>query len=194
MLHQFRAAARLLRTHPGFTAIAVVPLALGIGATTAVFSLIQGILLRPPPYPRADRLMLVSARTPQENTGQSSWPAAQWVDWQQHAVSFEGIAASGFIRVRGLSACTAILLPCYHITPGQRVFVSRLNMNGLTDSPNHQALPLNGDGRFGVGEVRRCLSVVRADLKGRPELLDRLVESNGLRQRVCRGCSARRKG
>jgi putative ABC transport system permease protein len=93
MLHQLRTAARLLRTHPGFTAIAVVPLALGIGATTAVFSLIQGILLTPPPYPRADRLMLVSARTPQENTGQSSWPAAQWVDWQQHAASFEGIAA-----------------------------------------------------------------------------------------------------
>ena len=64
MLEDLRFAARMLRKQPGFTAIAVVTLALGIGATSAVFSLIQGVLLTPPPYDHPERLALIqSART-----------------------------------------------------------------------------------------------------------------------------------
>jgi putative ABC transport system permease protein len=92
MFRELRVAARMLRKRPGFTAIAVVPLALGIGATTAVFSLIQGVLLTPPPYDQPDRLVLVSVAKSESRAGHTEWTAAHWTDWQQHAAAFKAIA------------------------------------------------------------------------------------------------------
>ena len=95
MLRDLRYGSRLLLKHPGFAAIAVLTLALGIGATAAVFSLIQGVLLTPPPYRQPSRLVLLpSARTDhQPLSSPRLWPAAQWLEWQTEATSFDAIAA-----------------------------------------------------------------------------------------------------
>lgn len=98
MLQDLRFGARMLRKQPGFTAIAVLTLGLGIGATSAIFSLIQGVLLTPPAYPYADRLALIPAiranGKPVDDA--PSWSAAQWMDWQKQAKSLDAIAAYGW--------------------------------------------------------------------------------------------------
>jgi len=95
VLRDLRFAIRMLLKQPGFSLIAVLTLALGIGATSAVFSLIQGVLLTPPPYRQPDQLVLIpSVRTDgQKQETPRAWPAEQWMDWQQKTKSFQGIAA-----------------------------------------------------------------------------------------------------
>ena len=94
-MRELRFAIRMLLKQPGFSLIAALTLALGIGATSAVFSLIQGVLLTPPPYQKPEQLMLVSAaRTDgQKMESPRGWAAQQWMDWQKEAKSFNGVAA-----------------------------------------------------------------------------------------------------
>ena len=95
MVRELRFAIRMLLKQPGFSLIAALTLALGIGATSAVFSLIQGVLLTPPPYQKPEQLMLVpTARTDgQKMDSPRGWAAQQWMEWQKEAKSFQGIAA-----------------------------------------------------------------------------------------------------
>ncbi|HRI13666.1 MAG TPA: ABC transporter permease [Verrucomicrobiota bacterium] len=92
-----RFALRQLIKNPSFTFVAVLTLALGIGATTTVFSLIQGVLLTPPPYAQPDRLALITAGRTDGQRYSRGWPAAQWVEWQKESKTFEAIAAYGWI-------------------------------------------------------------------------------------------------
>jgi putative ABC transport system permease protein len=98
MLRDMRFAIRMLLKQPGFSLIAVLTLALGIGATSAVFSLIQGVLLTPPPYKNPYQLVLIpTARTDgQKQDEPRGWAAQQWTEWQKGAKSFAGIAAYGW--------------------------------------------------------------------------------------------------
>ena len=98
MFKDLRFGLRMLRRQPGFTLIAVLTLALGIGATAAVFSLVQGVLLTPPPYRDPHRLVLIpSVRNDgQPDEHSPGWAALQWMNWQAQAKSFEAIAAYGW--------------------------------------------------------------------------------------------------
>lgn len=92
-LHDLRYAARCLSKSPGFTLVAVLTLALGVGANTAVFSLINAVLLRPLPYPQPDRLVLVWESAPFFGVRDSPVSPANYVDWKTRARSFSEIGA-----------------------------------------------------------------------------------------------------
>jgi predicted permease len=85
-----RYALRSLRKHPGFTFVAVLTLALGIGANTAIFSVINAVLLKPLPYENADRLVLLTETVSERPIG-VSYP--NFVDWRNQSTAFENIAA-----------------------------------------------------------------------------------------------------
>jgi putative ABC transport system permease protein len=93
MLSDLRFAFRQLVKNPGFTTIAVLSLALGIGATTAVFSIINGALLRPLPYAEPKRLAFITLEKIAGGATNAVPSGAQFHEWSTQATSFSGIAA-----------------------------------------------------------------------------------------------------
>ena len=90
-LTDMRYAVRQLVKTPGFTLVAILTLAFGIGATSAIFSVVNGVMLRPLPYPESDRLVRVIEIVPQY--GRFSVAPANFLDWRKQNTSFERIAA-----------------------------------------------------------------------------------------------------
>ena len=88
LLHDLRDALRTLLRSPGFTAVAVLTLMLGIGANTAVFSVVDAVLLRPLPYPAADRLVLLWGARAGQSGRSISVPDLQ--DWRERNQTLQG--------------------------------------------------------------------------------------------------------
>jgi len=88
----FRYALRTLRRNPGFTAVAVLTLSLGIGASTAIFSVVEGVILSPLAYHDPDRLVMVWQRNPEGRRISLSLP--DFEEWQRHDAGFQQIAGA----------------------------------------------------------------------------------------------------
>jgi predicted permease len=86
-----RYGLRVLAKNPGFTAIAILTLALGIGANTALFSVVNGVLLNPLPFPNPDELVAVYAKSP--TFAESSIAYPNFLDWQKQNHSFASLGA-----------------------------------------------------------------------------------------------------
>ena len=92
LLKDLRYAARSLMRRPAFTAVAVITLALGIGANTAIFSVVHGVLLEPLPYPESDRLVaLRQAKLPAQPDTQVA--PGNFLEWQRQNTTFASVAA-----------------------------------------------------------------------------------------------------
>src|SRR5580700_1449627 len=91
MLNDLRYAIRVLRQNPGFALTAIVSIALGIGANSAVFSLADGLVFRPLPVPHPLEVVTLRSRTPGGTLGDASYP--DFAEFRDRSQSFEGLAA-----------------------------------------------------------------------------------------------------
>jgi len=92
MIQDLRYALRMLLKYKGFTVVAVSTLALGIGANTAIFSLVSGVLLRPLPYPSADRIIYFQGQNPAAGITDSNISIADYLDWAKQSDLFSSTA------------------------------------------------------------------------------------------------------
>jgi len=91
LIQDLRYGLRMLARNPGFTAVAVITLALGIGANTAIFSVVSGVLLNPMPYPEPQRLVALYSKNAQFDRNSISYP--NFLDWVRDNRSFTALAA-----------------------------------------------------------------------------------------------------
>ena len=91
LIQDLKFGLRMLAKNPGFTAVAVLTLALGIGANTALFSVVNGVLLKPLRYAEPDRLVAVYSRDANFATSSISYP--NFLDWVRDNRSFSSLAA-----------------------------------------------------------------------------------------------------
>src|SRR4026207_115298 len=82
MIHRVRYAIRALSKRPGFSLVVIVTLALGIGANTAIFSVVHAVLLSPLPYGEPDRLVVLTAKNQKRNQTKQPMAYLNLVDWQ----------------------------------------------------------------------------------------------------------------
>src|SRR6058998_3408610 len=91
-MNDLKFAFRQLLKNPGFTAVAVLTIGLGIGANTAIFSVVNAVLLRPLPYPEADRLVILNETSAQQPEISVSYP--DYLDWKRDNTVFDQLAVS----------------------------------------------------------------------------------------------------
>src|SRR5262245_5218280 len=85
-----RYGARTLLKNPGFTAMAVLTIAIGVGSTTAIFSVVYATLFEAMPYPKPDQLMMVWTMTP---NGRGATSVADYLEWKRRSESFQYLEA-----------------------------------------------------------------------------------------------------
>jgi putative ABC transport system permease protein len=114
MMQDLRFGFRMLVKNPGFTMIAALTLALGIGANTAIFSVVNAVLLRPLPYTDPERLVVLWER--ERNVGQESPSYPNFLDWQAQSRSFEQMAMARFDSVNLIGAGEPERLICRQVS------------------------------------------------------------------------------
>ncbi|HLF82964.1 MAG TPA: ABC transporter permease [Blastocatellia bacterium] len=171
LLQDLRYGARMLLKQPGFTVVAVIALALGIGANTAIFSVVNAILLRPLNYKDSDRLVQINHNYPKLDL-KASVSASGYTHYRDNCDAFEAIGAASFWpvnltdtgdpeRLQGL-AITHTFLPMLGIEPARgRVFTAN------EDQPGHNRVVVLSDGLW------------RRRFAGDPNLVGNTIRLNG---------------
>src|SRR5829696_5979543 len=117
LVQDFRYAARLLRRSPGFTLIAVAALALGIGANTTIFTVVDTLLLRPLPYANPDRLAVVWEHNLPRDRKNNVVSPGNFIHWRELNQSFTELAAvSMSFRTTLTGAGDAVELPVQYVS------------------------------------------------------------------------------
>ena len=130
VLQDIRYALRQLRTRPGFTIAVVLTLALGIGANTAVFSVVNAVLLKPLTYQRPDQLAIVWEQNAKRNVPFNVVNPRNYLDWQARQTSFSQLAALGWSQLTFTGDVPESV-------PGRKVTPSFLGVLGVAPRLGH---------------------------------------------------------
>jgi putative ABC transport system permease protein len=172
VLHDFRHAIRQLRNNAGFSAIAIGTIALAIGANTAMFSFVNGLLLRSLPYPESDRIVRVLERLPRG--GLNAISTRNYLDWTSQNTVFEYIAAAADWHATLSGGNEPLLIR------GARVSAHYFDIFGAKPAIGRTFLP--GDDRVGHDRVVVLSDVLWASRFGSdPSVLERPIVLNGER-------------
>jgi predicted permease len=170
LFQDVRYALRQLRKSPGFTAVAVITLALGIGANTAIFSVVNTVLLAHLPYKEVDRLAMVWGSNPARGEALNTISAGDFSDWKNKNDVFEDVAASYDHEVTLTGAGEPKLVLGYAFTPNYFRILGAAPRLGRT---------------FTDDEATRGLSVAvisdkiwRSTFRGDPQILGRAITLN----------------
>ena len=115
LVQDVRFGLRIFRNSPVFALVAIFTLALGIGANTAIFSVVNGVLLRPLPFPKQEQLMMLWEKDSDGLRSNTSW--ATFMDWDKMNHSFTGIAAISFWSPTFISPNDAETLNGFRVSP-----------------------------------------------------------------------------
>jgi putative ABC transport system permease protein len=172
LFQDVRYALRQLRKSPGFTSAAVLMLALGIGANTAIFSVVNAVLLRPLPYKEADRLVMVWEQNPHRGWFENIVSAANFLDWKKQNDVFTDMAAfeSNFFNLSGGNKPEEIA--------GERVTTNLFSVLGVR--PLRGRLFLPEEEKRGSSRVIVSYGLWQQNFGGDPELVGKPISLNGL--------------
>ncbi len=124
-VQNIRLALRFIRRNPGFSAVAIGALALGIGANSAMFSVVNALLIRPLPYSDADRIGIVWEKSGGQGWARINPSGPDYVDWKEHSKSIEEFS----LLEPGTGTVTGFGEP--QQVPGMRVTTNLLHMLGM---------------------------------------------------------------
>ena len=170
ILRDGRYAFRQLRRAPGFSAVAIATLALGIGANSAIFSVVDAVLLKPLPYPEAERLVTIHEALPEASYLNASWP--DFLDWRAQNRAFDDIAVFQPNTVKVRENGEPVMAPA--------AFVSASLFTVLGTKPALGRLLSAEDDRAGAPPVVVVgNSFWRKALKSDPDLSGKTIEIGG---------------
>ncbi|MDQ6809578.1 MAG: ABC transporter permease [Verrucomicrobiota bacterium] len=178
MITDIRYAIRQLIKHPGFTLIAIFALALGIGANTAIFSVVNAVLLRPLPYPDSDQLVQLRERSNSFDAGSVCYP--NWIDWRAAQRSFTDIA---LIRREGFNFSGTGGTGAPERLQGLRASSNFLSVLGLNQQIGRNLTP--GDDVAGAPDVALISNKLWQErFAGSPTALGQRVTIDGLPRQI----------
>ncbi len=178
MLDDLRFSLRQLAKNPGVTVIAILALALGIGANTAIFSVVNAVLLQPLPYPDADKLILLRETSHIFNNGSVGY--MNWLDWHSGQQSFTDIA---LVRRESVNFSVGAGLGSPKRVRGVRASSGFLSVLGLKPKLGRDLSA--GDDIGGAPNVALISeNLWRHDLGASPSILGRRVLIDGLQREI----------
>ncbi|MBI2689325.1 MAG: ABC transporter permease [Acidobacteria bacterium] len=141
LVRDFRLGARVLSRNPGFTAAALLMLAVGIGANTAVFSVLNALVLRELPYSEPERIVALYEKRPREGALRTAVSAPDFLDWRAQSTSFEKLAAIAHADVTWQAEGGAERIPAAIVSP-EFFDVYGVRMAAGSDFPKQSGGPL----------------------------------------------------